>query len=340
MMQSLLQELIRIPSPSRGEAAAADFLESYLNNLQLNPSREGNNLWCSCGQGDYTILLNAHIDTVPPCEGWTCNPYGGNVTADGKIMGLGANDDGASLVSLLAAFVHLSKAGLPYRLIFSATAEEEVSGAGGLDMLLPLLGKVDCAVIGEPTGMKMAVAERGLMVLDCTAHGVAVHAARPGGVNAIYKAMEDIAYLQTFKFPKVSPLLGPVGLNVTQINAGKAHNVIPDECSFVVDVRSNECYTNPEILEIIKASLASDVKARSTRLESSSIPLNHRLVKTGEALGLEITGSPTLSNCAVCPFPTLKIGPGESARSHKADEYVLVSELEAAKDLYIKLLSI
>lgn len=340
MMPELLQELIRIPSPSRQEGAVADYLEFYLEGLQLHPSRTGNNIWCSCGQGDYSILLNAHIDTVPPCEGWTCDPYGGTLTADGKIVGLGANDDGASLVSLLAAYVHLSKCNLPYRLIFSATAEEEVSGHGGLDMLLPVLGRVDCAVIGEPTGMKMAVAERGLMVLDCTSRGVAAHAAGGGGVNAIYKAMEDIALLQTFRFPKVSPLLGPVGLNVTQINAGRAHNVIPDQCSFVVDVRSNECYTNQEILEIIKGSLASEVKARSTRLESSSISLDHRLVKKGEALGLEVVGSPTLSNCAICPFPTLKLGPGESARSHKADEYVLLSEIAAAKELYIKILSV
>lgn len=336
-MLELLKALIEIPSISREEAAAADYLQAAMASMGLEPKRVGNNLWCSCGSGPYTVLLNAHIDTVRPCSGWTFDPF--KATADGdRLYGLGSNDDGASLVALLYAYKELYAKNLPFRLIFSATAEEEVSGRGGLETVFPEIGHVDCAVIGEPTGMAMGIAERGLMVLDCTASGVSGHAAHGNGVNAIYKAMEDISWFKTYKFPKVSPLLGQVGMNVTQINAGTAHNVIPDKCTFVVDVRSNECYSNEELLEQIKASVNCDVAARSTRLGSSSISEDHPLVQKGKALGLPVFGSATLSNSAVCPFPALKIGPGDTKRSHTPNEYIMISELEQAKELYIKLL--
>lgn len=339
MTTQLLEKLISIPSFSREEAAAADYLYSRLWGEGLNPHRKGNNIWCECGSGSSTVLLNAHIDTVKPCGGWTLNPFDPVLEGD-KLFGLGSNDDGGSLIALLEAFKALSQKQLPYRLVFSATAEEEVSGTGGLEQLFPEIGPIDYAIIGEPTGMQMGIAERGLMVLDCTAKGVGGHAAHPDcAVNAIYKALEDIEIIRSIKFDKVSLLLGPVGINVTQINAGSAHNVIPAECSFVVDVRSNGLYSNKELLEAISGAVSCEVKARSTRLESSNIAPEHPLVQKGKELGLETFGSATLSNCAICPFPAVKMGPGDTCRSHKADEYILLSEISAAIDIYIKLLT-
>ena len=335
----LLMNMIRIPSVSREEDKAADFLEGWMKDHGFDVRRSGNNLWVESGpvDGRPTVLLNAHIDTVRPASGYTRDPFTPEIE-DGCLYGLGSNDDGGSLVALLEVYSKLIKKEQPYRLIFSATAEEEVSGKGGLDLILPELGRIDFGVIGEPTGMRMAVAERGLMVLDCTAHGKSGHAARNEGVNAIYKAIEDIQWFRNHHFERVSDFLGAVKMSVTQINAGTQHNVVPDKCMFVVDVRPNGMYTNPELLEMIKSSVSCEVKERSTRIGSSHLPLDHPVVVRGLSLGLEPFGSPTTSNQALCHFPTLKIGPGDSARSHSANEYVRLDEISNGIENYVALL--
>ena len=330
-MTDLLKQLIATPSFSREEGPAADILEAWMRAQGLPVRRVGNNLWCETpGTTDKTLLLNAHIDTVKPVAGYTRDPFTPVLEGD-TLYGLGANDDGGSLVALLAAYRLLSAKPQPYRLIFSATAEEEVCGKEGIDLLLPELGKVDLGIIGEPTKMQMAVSETGLMVLDCTAHGVSGHAAREEGVNALYKAMDDIAWLR-------SQPLDQVKLSVTMIQAGTQHNVVPDTCSFVVDVRSKGKYSNVKVLEMVKAGLQSDVKERSTRINASSIPESHPVVQRGLSLGLTCFHSPTTSNQALCPFTTLKIGPGDSARSHTANEYIRLSEIEAGIRTYVDLL--
>lgn len=336
-MIPLLQELIAIPSFSREEGAAADLLQARLAEQGLPMHRTGNNLWCSTEGEGPVVLLNAHIDTVRPAAGYTRDPFRPTLEGD-RLYGLGANDDGGSVIAMVRAYRILSSRPQPYRLVLSLTAEEEVTGTGGIEMLFPLIGPVSLGIIGEPTGLRMAVAERGLMVLDCTAHGVSGHAARDEGKNAIYAAMEDIQRLLSFDFGRPSDLLGRVKTTVTMIQAGTQHNVIPDTCSFVVDVRTNEHVTNAEVLAGISRCLNADVKARSTRLGSSGIAPDHPAVLRGLGLGLETFGSPTLSNSAVCPFPTLKIGPGDSARSHGPDEYICLSEIEEAVNVYVKLL--
>ena len=335
----LLKNMIRIPSFSRDEGAVADFLERWMLTEGFEARRLGNNLWIESGPADGrpTILLNAHIDTVKPASGYTRDPFTPEIE-DGCLYGLGSNDDGGFLVALLETYSRLIQKEQPYRLIFSATAEEEVSGKGGLDLILPELGRIDFGVMGEPTGMRMAVAERGLMVLDCTAYGKSGHAARNEGVNAIYKAIEDIQWFKSHSFDRVSDFLGAVKMSVTQINAGTQHNVVPDRCTFVVDVRPNGMYTNPELLEMIKSSVSCEVKERSTRIGSSHLPMDHPAVVRGLSLGLEPFGSPTTSNQALCHFPTLKIGPGDSARSHSADEYIRLDEIADGIETYVALL--
>lgn len=335
----LLKNMIRIPSFSRDEGAVADFLERWMLTEGFEARRLGNNLWMESGPADGrpTILLNAHIDTVKPASGYTRDPFTPEIE-DGCLYGLGSNDDGGSLIALLETYSRLIQKEQPYRLIFSATAEEEVSGKGGLDLILPELGLIDFGVMGEPTGMRMAVAERGLMVLDCTAYGKSGHAARNEGVNAIYKAIEDIQWFKSHSFDRVSDFLGAVKMSVTQINAGTQHNVVPDRCTFVVDVRPNGMYTNPELLELIKSSVSCEVKERSTRIGSSHLPMDHPAVVRGLSLGLEPFGSPTTSNQALCHFPTLKIGPGDSARSHSADEYIRLDEIADGIETYVALL--
>lgn len=335
----LLKNMIRIPSFSRDEGAVADFLERWMLTEGFAARRLGNNLWIESGPADGrpTILLNAHIDTVKPASGYTRDPFTPEIE-DGCLYGLGSNDDGGSLVALLETYSRLIQKEQPYRLIFSATAEEEVSGKGGLDLILPELGLIDFGVMGEPTGMRMAVAERGLMVLDCTAYGKSGHAARNEGVNAIYKAIEDIQWFKSHSFDRVSDFLGAVKMSVTQINAGTQHNVVPDKCTFVVDVRPNGMYTNPELLELIKSSVSCEVKERSTRIGSSHLPMDHPAVVRGLSLGLEPFGSPTTSNQALCHFPTLKIGPGDSARSHSANEYIRLDEIGEGIETYVALL--
>lgn len=335
----LLKNMIRIPSVSREEKDAADYMERWTKGNGFEARRLGNNLWMESGPADGrpTILLNAHIDTVKPASGYTRDPFTPEIE-DGCLYGLGSNDDGGSLVALLETYSRLIQKEQPYRLIFSATAEEEVSGKGGLDLILPELGRIDFGVMGEPTGMRMAVAERGLMVLDCTAYGKSGHAARNEGVNAIYKAIEDIQWFKSHSFDRVSDFLGAVKMSVTQINAGTQHNVVPDRCTFVVDVRPNGMYTNPELLEMIKSSVSCEVKERSTRIGSSHLPMDHPAVVRGLSLGLEPFGSPTTSNQALCHFPTLKIGPGDSARSHSADEYIRLDEIGDGIETYVALL--
>lgn len=335
----LLKNMIRIPSVSREEKDAADYLERWMKGNGFEARRLGNNLWMESDPADGrpTILLNAHIDTVKPASGYTRDPFTPEIE-DGCLYGLGSNDDGGSLIALLETYSSLIQKEQPYRLIFSATAEEEVSGKGGLDLILPELGRIDFGVMGEPTGMRMAVAERGLMVLDCTAYGKSGHAARNEGVNAIYKAIEDIQWFKSHSFDRVSDFLGAVKMSVTQINAGTQHNVVPDKCMFVVDVRPNGMYTNPELLELIKSSVSCEVKERSTRIGSSHLPMDHPAVVRGLSLGLELFGSPTTSNQALCHFPTLKIGPGDSARSHSADEYIRLDEIANGIETYVALL--
>lgn len=335
----LLKNMIRIPSVSREEKDAADYLERWMKDNGFEARRLGNNLWMESGPADGrpTILLNAHIDTVKPASGYTRDPFTPEME-DGCLYGLGSNDDGGSLIALLETYSRLIQKEQPYRLIFSATAEEEVSGKGGLDLILPELGRIDFGVMGEPTGMRMAVAERGLMVLDCTAYGKSGHAARNEGVNAIYKAIEDIQWFKSHSFDRVSDFLGAVKMSVTQINAGTQHNVVPDKCMFVVDVRPNGMYTNSELLELIKSSVSCEVKERSTRIGSSHLPMDHPAVVRGLSLGLEPFGSPTTSNQALCHFPTLKIGPGDSARSHSADEYIRLDEIANGIETYVALL--
>ena len=339
-MISLLQQLIAIPSLSRDESAVADFLENWLTEQGLAPHRCGNNLWCCHGSGP-AVLLDAHIDTVRPVAGWTRDPFTPTLE-EGRLYGLGSNDDGASVVALIDAYRRLIAKPQSYSLILSLSAEEETSGRKGLEISLPEMeaacGPIAFGVFGEPTSLEMAVAEKGLMVLDCTVTGKAGHAARDTGINAIYKALPAIEWFRSKQFEKVSPLLGPVKMTVTQIQAGTQHNVIPDVCSFVVDTRSNGLYTNEELLEIIQAEAPCQAVARSTRLCGSSIAEDHPLVQRAKRLGIPTVGSPTLSNQALCRFPSVKIGPGNSNRSHTADEYVDVADIGKATGIYVQLL--
>lgn len=337
----VLKSLIAIPSLSRDEEKAADYLQNYIELQGMATGRKGNNVWCLSPMFDLnkpTLLLNSHIDTVKAVNGWRKDPFTPTLESNGKLYGLGSNDAGASLVSLLQVFLQLCRTTQKYNLIYLASCEEEVSGKGGIECVLPELPPIHFAIVGEPTEMQPATAEKGLMVLDVTAYGKAGHAARNEGVNAIYKVLEDIQWFRDYKFPKESSLLGPVKMSVTQINAGTQHNVIPDTCTFVVDIRSNECYSNEELFKEISAHLKSEAKARSFRLNSSHISAEHPFVKRAVKLGRVPFGSPTLSDQALMKFPSVKIGPGKSSRSHTADEYIMVSEIEEAIRLYIEML--
>lgn len=336
----LLKRLIATPSISRDEKAAAYVLEEYMKEKSLSPYRHGNNLWCVSEGFDEsmpTILLNAHIDTVKPVAGWGHDPFTPTVE-DGKLYGLGSNDCGGGLMALLQVFILLRKRCDKYNLIYLASCEEEVSGKNGIESVLPLLPPIAFAIVGEPTEMQPAIAEKGLMVIDAVAHGKAGHAARNEGDNAIYHAMKDIQWLSQWTFPKQSELLGAVKNTVTIVNAGTQHNVIPDQCTFTIDVRSNEFYTNEEIFSFFQQHLTSELKARSFRLSSSSIDPSHPFVQRCIAKGLTPFGSPTLSDQALMRFPSLKLGPGQSSRSHTADEYIKISEIDNAISLYVKLL--
>ncbi|HZH36081.1 MAG TPA: M20 family metallo-hydrolase [Flavisolibacter sp.] len=339
---SVLAELIKLPSFSKEEWETASYLTKFLFDNRVQVTRVGNNVLALNKHFDTlkpTILLNSHHDTVKPNIAYTKDPFFPELV-DGKLYGLGSNDAGGCLVSLLFTFLHFfEREGLLYNLAFAATAEEEISGAGGVQMALPHLPAISFALVGEPTQMQMAVAERGLMVLDCKASGKAGHAARDEGENAIYKAMMDIEWFYCHRFDRVSDLLGPVKMTVTSIETeNKAHNVVPAECRFIVDVRVNELYTSEEVLQIIQSKVQSEVTARSTRLRSSLISLDHPVVKAGLAMGKKYYGSPTTSDKALMPFPALKIGPGDSARSHSADEFIYLREIREGIEGYITLL--
>lgn len=336
----LLKDLIAIPSVSREEKEVADYLQRYIEMQGVVTGRKGNNVWCISPAFNVqkpTILLNSHIDTVKPVNGWKRNPHQ-PIEEDGRLYGLGSNDAGASVVCLLQVFLALCKSIQPYNLIYLASCEEEVSGKEGIESVLSELPPISMALVGEPTEMQPAIAEKGLMVLDVTAYGRSGHAARNKGENAIYKALKDITWFRDYRFKQESSLLGPVKMSVTMINAGTQHNVVPDRCTFVVDVRSNECYSNEEIFQIINQHITCEAKARSFRLNSSHIALEHPIVKRAVMLGRTPFGSPTLSDQALMHFPSLKMGPGKSSRSHTADEFVMLNEIEEAIPLYLQLL--
>ena len=337
----LLKSLIAIPSFSREEDKTADAIEFFFKKHNLNPNRQQNNIWAFNKHYDSskpTILLNSHHDTVKPNPGYTRDPFSAEIL-DGKLYGLGSNDAGGCLVSLIATFRHFyPQRNLKYNLCIATTAEEEVSGRNGIESLVPSLGALDFAIVGEPTLMNLAIAERGLIVLDCVAHGKAGHAAREEGENAIYKALKDIEWFRTFKFPKESELFGATKMSVTVINAGSQHNVVPAKCEFTVDVRVTDAYRNEAVVEIIKQHVECDVTPRSTRLKPSSISKSHPFVLAGLELGRTTYGSPTTSDQALLDITSVKIGPGDSARSHMADEFIYVDEIHQGVELYIAIL--
>ena len=337
----LLKELISTPSFSKEEDETAGILCRFIGGKNIEHARVGNNVYALNKYYDAnkpSILLNSHHDTVKPNKGYTFDPFS-PFEKDGKLFGLGSNDAGGCLVSLLATFRYFyDRPDTKYNVIFAASAEEEISGVNGIELVLPYLGKIDCGIVGEPTKLEMAVAERGLMVIDCTAEGRAGHAARNEGDNALYKAVDDIEWIRNYKFEKVSPLLGESRLTVTVISTENVqHNVVPSTCKFVIDVRVNELYTFDEILNALQKNLKSKFKPRTTRMKSTSISMDHPLVKAGIKLGRGYYGSPTTSDKALMPFSTLKMGPGDSARSHTADEYIYIDEIKEGIETYIKL---
>ena len=338
----LLKKLIEIQSYSGEEDKTAFLIEHYLKSQGVETKRRNNNIWAVnkyFNESKPTILLNSHHDTVKPNKGYTKDPFEAKII-DGKLYGLGSNDAGGSLVSLMALFIYYYHyKNLKYNLIILASAEEENSGKSGIRSMIPLLPEIDFAIIGEPTLMHLAIAEKGLLVLDCYAHGISGHAAHTLGENSIYKAMNAIQWFKDFKFPKISDILGEVKMTVTQINAGSQHNVIPETCHFVADVRVNEKYSNKEVLKIIEENVDVEVKERSLRHNSSSIPKNHPIVLSGQNLGRKTYGSPTMSDQTALTCPSLKLGPGDSLRSHTADEYIYVDEIKEGIELYVDLLS-
>ncbi len=338
----LLQKLISIESFSKTEDKTADAIEAFLKEKGIISNRYRNNVWAVNKYFDstkQTILLNSHHDTVKPNKHYTRDPFAPTIE-DGKLYGLGSNDAGGPLVSLLACFLHFyDKADLKFNIVYAASAEEEISGVNGIEALLPKLGPIHSGIVGEPTKMEIAIAEKGLLVIDCVSHGKPGHAAREEGDNAIYKALKAIEWFRTYTFPKVSPSLGAVKMSVTMINAGLQHNVVPETCSFTVDIRTTDQYSNTEALAIIEQHVTCSVNARSMRLNASSIHKDHPLVQAGIALNKNLYGSPTTSDKALMSFPTIKMGPGDSARSHSADEFIYVSEIEEGIATYIQLLN-
>lgn len=333
---ALLQAMIALPSLSRDERATGDLLYDFLACRGAAPERLYNNVWARSAHFDParpTLLLNSHHDTVKPSPSYTRDPFAPGIEGD-RLYGLGSNDAGASAAALAATFLAWRERPLPFNLLLALSAEEECMGEHGMRALLPALGRIDMALVGEPTGMRAAVGERGLVVLDCTARGRSGHAAREEGINAIYIALEDIGRLQRFRFDRTSELLGPIKITTTQIEAGTQHNVVPDICRFVVDVRTTDAYTNEETAELLQAALRSEATPRSTRVRASALDAGHPLARAARATGRECFVSPTTSDMALMPFPSLKMGIGDSARSHTADEYVLLSEIEEGAAIY------
>ena len=337
----LLKQLIVIPSFSREENLTADLIEKFLNERGVITQRKINNIWAQNKYYDAakpTILLNSHHDTVKPNSGYTRDPFAATVE-DGKLYGLGSNDAGGCLVSLILTFLYYyEQTDLKYNLVLATTAEEEISGVNGLELIIPELGKLDFGIVGEPTLTQLAIAEKGLMVLDCVAHGKSGHAAREEGVNAIYEAINDINWFRSFRFPVESEVFGPVKMSVTIINAGSQHNVVPATCTYTVDVRVTDAYRNEEVLEIIRSHVKSEVTPRSIRLKPSKIDKDHPIVQAGLALGRTTYGSPTTSDQSLLDIPSLKVGPGDSGRSHTADEFIYLDEIREGIALYIGML--
>lgn len=337
----LLTQLIATPSFSREEHNTAGIIAAFLQNHGVKTHRKGNNVWAFNKHYDAklpVILLNSHHDTVSPAKAWTMDPFQ-PIVKDGKLYGLGSNDAGGALVSLIAAFLHFyDNENLEYNIVLAATAEEEISGTNGIESILPEIGRIDLAIVGEPTQMHLAIAEKGLLVLDCIAAGKSGHAAREEGENAIYNALADIEWFRNYQFPKVSKYLGPVKMSVTVIHAGKQHNVVPAACEFTVDVRVTDAYTHDEVLDIIRKNVKCEVRPRSLRLKPSSIDPMHPVVAAGIELGRTTYGSPTTSDQALLSVPSLKMGPGDSARSHTADEFICLEEIEEGINLYISIL--
>ncbi|HMV08718.1 MAG TPA: M20 family metallo-hydrolase [Cyclobacteriaceae bacterium] len=337
----LLQQLVGIPSFSKEEDKTATLIADFLSAKGIPVNRSGNNIWAVNKHFDGnkpSLLLNSHHDTVKPNPGYTRDPFKAEIL-EGKLYGLGSNDAGGPLVSLIAAFVYFYDVpGLPYNIVLAATAEEEISGTGGIERIWNDLPKIDCAIVGEPTMCEAAVAEKGLMVLDCVAKGRAGHAAREEGLNAIYQALEDIEWFRGYEFPKVSQTLGRVKMSVTVINAGQAHNQVPAECKFTVDVRVTDSYTLEEVLDVVRHNVICEVTPRSLRLRPSGIDKSHPLLKAVNQMQVRQYGSPTTSDQALIPVPSIKMGPGDSARSHSADEFIYVDEIRKGIDLYIQLI--
>lgn len=339
--RNFLIELIETPSFSREEENTALIIEKYLKQKNIPYQRKMNNIWAKNLHYDDnlpTILLNSHHDTVKPNSSYTIDPFIA-LEKDGKIFGLGSNDAGASLVSLWAVFIYFYDKKLKYNLIFSATAEEEISGKNGVSSILEDLGKINFAIVGEPTKMDLAIAEKGLVVLNCVAKGTASHAAHINNDNSIYKAVRDIQKVQNFEFNKISEVLGKVKATVTIVKAGSQHNVVPDQCHFTIDVRTNEHYSNTEIVEVFRNELESEIQPRSLSLNSSKIDLDHPFVEAAKIENCHLYGSPTVSDQALMPFDSVKIGPGDSTRSHTADEFIYQKELDEGIEKYIKILS-
>jgi acetylornithine deacetylase len=337
----LLKQLISTQSFSREEEGTAALIEDFFHRKGIPFHRKKNNIWAYNQHFDSskpTVLLNSHHDTVKPNPSWTLNPYE-PLVQDGKLYGLGSNDAGGSLCSLIVTFCYFyDNPHLTHNVVLAATAEEEISGREGLEMIVDDLPPIEFAIVGEPTDMQLAVAEKGLLVLDCIAHGKSGHAAREEGENAIYKAIEDIQWIRSYQFPKVSPTLGPIKMSVTMINAGTQHNVVPDACKFTIDVRVTDQYTLEEVIAVIQKNIQSEIAARSVRLRPSSIPVEHPIVKAGVKLGRTTYGSPTTSDQALIDCPSLKMGPGHSGRSHTADEFIYLHEIEEGIAQYIKML--
>ncbi|MFY0598388.1 MAG: M20 family metallo-hydrolase [Cyclobacteriaceae bacterium] len=339
---NFLSKLIETPSLSKEEDETADLLESYLKKNDVETFRKGNNVWARnrfYDSSKQSIILNSHHDTVKPNKGYTKDPYKAEIQ-DGKLFGLGSNDAGGALVSLMFTFLYLhDQEDLNYNLVFAGTAEEEISGHGGVTSILREIENISFGIVGEPTEMEMAVAEKGLMVLDCVSTGESGHAARNEGVNAIYKSLKDIEWFKSFSFPEESDHLGPVKMSVTMIESGYQHNVVPDTCKFVVDVRGTDAYSNEEMLAIIRSHVDCEVKERSVRLQPSFVPEGHVLLEVAKELDINMFGSPTLSDQALMKFPTVKIGPGLSARSHSADEFIYVEEIKDGINGYLAILN-
>jgi acetylornithine deacetylase/succinyl-diaminopimelate desuccinylase-like protein len=339
---NLLEQLIAIPSFSKEEDKTAVVLQGFFKQQEIATERKGNNVWARNRHFNAelpTILLNSHHDTVRPNSAFTRDPFQAEII-DGKLYGLGSNDAGGPLVCLILTFLHFyDQKNLKFNLVMAATAEEEISGSEGIESIWELLPPIDFAIVGEPTLCHMAIAEKGLMVLDCTVHGKAGHAAREEGINAIYEAIKDIEWLKGYKFPKVSPTLGEVKMTTTVIHAGKQHNVVPAECSYTVDVRVTDQYSLEEVLQVIEGNVKATVVPRSLRMRSSGIPSGHPLVVAAKKLNISLYGSPTTSDQALIPVPSVKIGPGDSARSHTADEFIYVAEIVKGIDTYIALLN-